>query len=404
MSGENIEKKPVEQQEEIEEDIVDAFNVVAKSDEGIDYDKLIDKFGSERISPEHLARFEKVTGKKPHRWLRRGFFFSHREIDRILDLHEQKKPFYLYTGRGPSSGSLHFGHLIPLMFTKWLQDVFNCPLVIQMTEDEKFLYKNLKLEQCYEYGRKNIADIIAIGFDVSKTFIFSNLEYVGTMYPNIVKIQKTITANQARAVFGLTDSDNIGKYSFSAIQAAPSFSNSFPHIFGDRHDIPCLIPCAIDQDPYFRLTRDAAPRLGYPKPALLHCKFFPALQGLRTKMSSSDANSVLFVTDTAKQLKQKVNKHAFSGGGATLEEHRANGANLAVDVPFLYLETFLEDDERLEEIRQKYGSGEMLTGEVKKECIEVLTEILHNYQRAVKNITPEVVATFTTKRPLAFNF
>jgi len=179
MSGENIEKKPVEQQEEIEEDIVDAFNVVAKSDEGIDYDKLIDKFGSERISPEHLARFEKVTGKKPHRWLRRGFFFSHREIDRILDLHEQKKPFYLYTGRGPSSGSLHFGHLIPLMFTKWLQDVFNCPLVIQMTEDEKFLYKNLKLEQCYEYGRKNIADIIAIGFDVSKTFIFSNLEYVG---------------------------------------------------------------------------------------------------------------------------------------------------------------------------------------------------------------------------------
>jgi tryptophanyl-tRNA synthetase len=44
--------------------------------------------------------------------------------------------------------------------------------------------------------------------------------------------------------------DNIGKYHFVAVQAAPSFSNSFPQIFGAKHDIPCLIPCAIDQDPY----------------------------------------------------------------------------------------------------------------------------------------------------------
>jgi tryptophanyl-tRNA synthetase len=34
--------------------------------------------------------------------------------------------------------------------------------------------------------------------------------------------------------------------------------------FGDKTDIPCLIPCAIDQDPYFRLTRECAQRLKYP--------------------------------------------------------------------------------------------------------------------------------------------
>ena len=38
-----------------------------------------------------------------------------------------------------------------------------------------------------------------------------------------------------------------GKISFPAIQAAPSFSNSFPQIFRDRTDVQCLIPCAIDQ-------------------------------------------------------------------------------------------------------------------------------------------------------------
>lgn len=60
------------------------------------------------------------------------------------------------------------------------------------------------------------------------------------------------------------------------------------------------------QDPYFRMTRDVAPRIGYPKPALLHSTFFPALQGAQTKMSASDANSSIFLTDTAKQIKDKV--------------------------------------------------------------------------------------------------
>ncbi|MQL99666.1 hypothetical protein Taro_032390, partial [Colocasia esculenta] len=31
-------------------------------------------------------------------------------------------------------------------------------------------------------------------------------------------------------------------------------------------------------DPYFRMTRDVAPRIGYQKPALIESSFFPALQ------------------------------------------------------------------------------------------------------------------------------
>ena len=44
-------------------------------------------------------------------------------------------------GRGPSSESLHMGHLVPFMFTKYLQDVFDVPLVIQLTDDEKYFFK-----------------------------------------------------------------------------------------------------------------------------------------------------------------------------------------------------------------------------------------------------------------------
>jgi len=42
------------------------------------------------------------------------------EFNIILDRYEQGKPFFLYTGRGPSSDSMHLGHLIPFMFTKFV--------------------------------------------------------------------------------------------------------------------------------------------------------------------------------------------------------------------------------------------------------------------------------------------
>lgn len=152
-------------------------------------------------------------------------------------------------------------------------------------------------------------------------------------------------------------SDNIGKIHFAAIQAAPSFSNSFPQIFGTTSDVPCLIPCAIDQDPYFRLTRDVAQKLKYPKPTLLHAKFFPALQGPQTKMSASDVNSSIYMSDTPNQIKNKINRHGFSGGRETEEEHRRLGGNPDVDVSYQYLSFFLEDDEELRqigEVRRRY--------------------------------------------------
>ena len=66
---------------------------------------------------------------------------------------------------------------------------------------------------------------------------------------------RAVTMNQVRGIFGFTMESSIGKIAFPAVQAAPSFPTSFPHMFGNRRDIRCLIPCAIDQDPYFRMTR-----------------------------------------------------------------------------------------------------------------------------------------------------
>ncbi|KAK7255809.1 hypothetical protein RIF29_29230 [Crotalaria pallida] len=393
----------VEGQEE--EQVVNPWEVSAKDGGKIDYDKLIDRFGCQRLDQSLVQRVERLTSRPAHVFLRRGVFFAHRDFNDILDAYERGDKFYLYTGRGPSSEALHLGHLIPFMFTKYLQEAFKVPLVIQLTDDEKFLWKNLTVEETQRLARENAKDIIACGFDISKTFIFSDFDFVGgAFYKNMVKVAKKVTYNQAVGIFGFTGEDHIGKVSFPPVQAVPSFPSSFPHLFSGKDNLRCLIPCAIDQDPYFRMTRDVAPRIGYHKPALIESSFFPALQGENGKMSASDPNSAIYVTDSAKDIKNKVNRYAFSGGQDSVEKHRQLGANLEVDIPIKYLSFFLDNDDELEHIKKEYGAGRMLTGEVKQRLILVLTELVERHRRARASVTEEMVDAFMAVRPLPHMF
>mmetsp|Transcript_7570 Transcript_7570/g.19405 ORF Transcript_7570/g.19405 Transcript_7570/m.19405 type:complete len:290 (-) Transcript_7570:2829-3698(-) len=288
------------------------------------------------------------------------------------------------------------------MFTKYLQDVFKVPLVIQLTDDEKSLWRSLEVDEAMRLARENAKDIIACGFDIDRTFIFSDFDYVGgKFYQNVNKIQRCVTLNQARGIFGFQGEDNIGKVAFPAIQAAPALPDGFPHMFGERKDVRCLIPCAIDQDPYFRMTRDVVPKLGFSKPSLIESIFFPALQGDSGKMSASDPNSSIFVTDSRKQIKTKINKYALSGGQQTVEEHREKGANLDVDVSWKYLNFFMEDDAKLAQIGEAYGKGQMLTGEIKAILVDTLADIVERHQKARELVTDDVVDAFMAKRPLS---
>ena len=82
------------------------------------------------------------------------------------------------------------------------------PLVVQLTDDEKFLFKHkLTVEQTHDFARRNARDIIAVGFRLDKTFIFSDYDFVGgAFYRNVSKISRQITINQAKATFGFNDS------------------------------------------------------------------------------------------------------------------------------------------------------------------------------------------------------
>jgi len=335
----------------------------------IDYDKLTKRFGTSRIDQKLRERLMTLTGgDEPHHMLRRDFFFSHRDLDLALSDHEKGKGFFLYTGRGPSKG-MHIGHLVPLIFTKWLQDAFKANLYIEITDDEKFLHKReYGWEEVQRNAHDNILDIIALGFDPERTFIFKDSEYVRNVYPLLMRTARKVTGSTAKAVFGFDDSTNIGMQFYPAYQVVPTF-------FERRR---CLIPCAIDQDPYWRIQRDIAEGLGFQKTAAVHSRFLPPLQGVSGKMSSSaGAETAILLTDDEKSVKKKINKYAFSGGQATVEEHREKGGDPEIDVPFQWLKILFEpDDARLAKIEEDYRSGKLLTGEMKAILIEKVNGFL----------------------------
>lgn len=82
------------------------------------FSRITERFGSSHIDGALIERLEKVAGKPVHPLIRRGIFFSHRDLHTLLNMVEAGKKFYLYTGRGPSSESMHLGHLVPFIVTK----------------------------------------------------------------------------------------------------------------------------------------------------------------------------------------------------------------------------------------------------------------------------------------------
>ncbi|MCD6036215.1 MAG: tryptophanyl-tRNA synthetase [Nitrososphaeraceae archaeon] len=346
---------------ETENNVHKEFKVTPWEVEGeIDYNKLIENFGTQTITPEILMKVKDLIGEI-HPMLKLQYFFSHRDFDWILSKYENGDKFYLYTGRGPS-GMIHMGHLLPWIFTKYLQDKFNVKLLFQLTDDEKFLYgQDRTMEEIKHYTYENILDIIAVGFDRRKTKIIVDTKHIKHLYPIATELAKRITFSTAKAVFGFSNSTNIGMIGFPSIQAAPCF---LPSIIEGK-PTPVLIPAAIDQDPYWRMTRDVAERLGYHKPAQIHSKFLPGL-GISGKMSSSRPETALFTTDDPEIIDKKVSS-AFTGGQATVALQRKLGGNATGCPVFWYLRYFFDTERQSDERLLKCKSGNLLCGECKSD-------------------------------------
>ncbi|HEX9677944.1 tryptophan--tRNA ligase [Nitrososphaera sp.] len=363
------------------------FTVTPWEVEGdIDYGRLVEKFGTQPITPALLSKVKKMTSEV-HPMLKLGYFFSHRDFDWVLDKKEKGEDFYLYTGRGPS-GMVHMGHVMPWIFAKYLQDKFGSNLLFQITDDEKFLYgQDRTREETKRYTYENILDIIAIGFNPKKTKIIVDTKHIQYLYPLATEIAKRITFSTAKAAFGFTNSTNIGMIGFPPVQAAPCF---LPSVIEGRN-VPVLIPAAIDQDPYWRITRDVADRMGYYKPAQIHSKFLPGL-GMLGKMSSSKPETAIFTTDEPEVVEKKTSL-AFTGGQPTVSLQRQLGGNPTGCPVFWYLRYFFDTEKQSDERLLKCRSGNLLCGECKADLSKGASPFIAEFKKR-REKAKDVVSKF----------
>jgi tryptophanyl-tRNA synthetase len=375
-----------------EEFVVTPYQVKGK----IDYARLRELFGTEELTPALLAEVRRLAGGELHPLLARGVYYSHRDLAALLTQYEAGHPFFLYSGRGPS-GPLHTSHLLQFEFCRWLQAKFHAPMYIQITDDEKFWVRaGLTRAETERYGLENLVDILAVGFDVKRTHVFFDTRSIAALYPIAVDVAKRVNYSTVKAVFGFTPSTNIGLLFYTALQSAPCF---YPSWAAGGAPVPCLIPCGIDQDPHFRVTRDVAETLGYPKPALLHSQMMPGLLGERVMSTTGDlADNALFLDDPPKEVDRKLRK-AFTGGRATVEEQRRLGATPEIcSVYAMWRTRFAESDEKFAQVDRDCRSGALLCGDCKGELIGRVQGFLEQH-RAAREKVRDYATSLIVERP-----
>lgn len=341
----------------------------------IDYEKLIREFGVYPLEKLPAVFNENIL-------FRRKIIFAHRDIQRVLETIRDKKPFVMMTGLMPT-GKFHIGHMILAQQMIFYQKL-GAKIYIAVADVEAYNARSQSLEDSKKIAiEEYIKNYIALGLKPENCEIYfqsdrsANSKKANAYYRLQNLLARYATFNEFKAVYGEITP---GKMVSSLLQAADMLHPQLKEFEGI---LPVIVPVGIDQDPHLRLARDIASRIKSPKFIQLSSTYHMFVPGLGGgKMSSSEPNSYIALTDDAKTVETKVKKYAFSGGRATLEEHRKKGGVPDIDVSYQYLKFFFEpDDKKLKKIYDDYKSGKMLSGELKQILIDKMNAFLKEHQK-----------------------
>lgn len=352
----------------------------------VDYKRLIKEFGIKPISKIPAVFNRNVL-------FRRKVIFAHRDFDRVLDCVKNKKKFVMMTGLMPS-GKFHLGHMLLAQQMIFYQKL-GAKLYIAVADLEAYNTRKKNLEELKKEAiDQYLLNYIALGLSPKNCVFYFQSERSddpkksNAYYRLASNFSRYATFNEFRAVYG---GISPGKMNASLLQAADMYHPQLPEFEGKP--VVTFIPVGVDQDPHIRIARDMANRFKdykfLPVASTYHM-FLPGLKG-RGKMSSSDENSFIALTDSPKEVERKIKKYAFSGGQDTTNEHRKKGGNPDVDVSFQYLKMFFEpNDKKLKQIEEDYRSGKMLTSELKDYLIKKINAFLAEHQKKRERAKKEI--------------
>jgi len=356
-------------------------------------DKRIDPWSSEEI--EDYERLLKGFGMKPmeslvkrtpnpHLLMRRGIVFGHMDFDKIAGCMRQKKDYAMLTGLMPS-GSFHLGHKMVADQMIYYQEQ-GAKVFICVADVEAYNMRLASLEKLRKMAIEDyLLNYIALGLKPKNCdFYFQSSRSTDPVktnaYHKLVSLaSRKTTMNEMKDIYGTLSP---GKIMSVMHQIADILHPMLPEFGGKKH---VVVPVGVDQSAHLRYSRDIAARFtksgeyNFLLPASTYHKFLKGLRG--GKMSSSDPYSFIALTDSPKEVKEKIVKHAFSGGRGSLKEHREKGGVPEVDVAYQLLYFMFEpDDKKIKKIYQDYKSGSLLTGELKQMTVEKVTKFLEKHQ------------------------
>jgi tryptophanyl-tRNA synthetase len=338
-----------------------------------DYEKLYEEFG---IQP-----FKQILPQMPdpNAAMRRGVIFGHRDFERILQAVKDHEEYAVMSGIKPT-GEFHLGTLQTAREVIYFQQhgakAFYCIADVEAYEDN-----HIQFERSQKYAVGNVADLLALGFDPKKGYIYqqSKEERVKDL---AILFGRGVTLATMKAIYG---EHHMGLYLSALIQAGDILLPQTKDFGGPK---PTVVPVGIDQDPHLRLTRDLAfkfrRKYKFISPSSTYHKLIKSLDG-SPKMSKRDPMSYFTLEETPEVIAKKIS-NSFTGGRPTAQEQRKLGANPDIcPIYDLYLFHFFEKDEDVSRLYHKECKGGcMLCGEDKQRLIEIVTSFVKEHQRKRK--------------------
>jgi|SRR3989344_164699 len=334
-----------------------------------DYDQLMKSLGVDSFS-----QYTKKLKNAPIE-IRRGLVLGHKDFSKIQESISKKKKFAILTGLMPS-GAFHFGHMSVINQVIYYQKL-GAEIYLLSADLEAQLVRNIDEQKARKIALEEyLLNYLALGLKKKNLHFYFQLNGPRKFkeYQNLSKLASAKTTfNEVKAIYG----DITPQKLISALTQTADIL--YPQLEGIK---TTLTPVGFDQLPHGNFSRDLASRMKFSLPCFTFHKLIPGLQGPTTKMSSSKPESYISFDDSEKEVENKIRKYAFSGGGATLAEHKKHGGNPEIDVSFLWLKYLFEDnDKKLNEIYNNYKSGSLLTGELKEILIEKVNSFLKEHRK-----------------------
>ena len=282
------------------------------------------------------------------------------------------------TGDRPT-GKLHLGHYVGSlknrveMMNSGLYDMYVFSADMQGLTDNAKNTKKIR-ENVFEV----IKDNLSVGLDPEKVTIFvqsgvPELTELTTYYLNLVtlsRLKRNPTIKEEIKQRGFEESVPVGFLTYPISQAADITAFDATLVPVGEDQVPILEQVCEVVDTFNRLYGETLVRPKYVLPENKNARRLPGIDG-KAKMSKSAGNCIYLSDDT-----ETVRKKVMSMYTDPNHIKVSDPGNTKDNPVFIYLDAFMTDREKFEELKNHYEQGGLGDKVVKETLFEVLEGVL----------------------------